>query len=333
MENGGDKRTNNLGLNLFVSKKYIINTLFSIHVEKHIYFRISQVDEIEKLSELIKFLRTNGIFIRPTHVNGLFKKILEEASNRWVDIEGIYFEFIKKIVTTNPNYSGVDIDEINNELNNIVEELKRYLNEINLKIPYTHAMRYVKQFNSEILPEDLISTNSEKLETETIYFLNFNYTDSLRKVLFYKKEQNPVVNYIHGELNKEEQLIFGFGDEMDKVYKELEMLNDNRYLKHIKSFMYFKNIKYRHLLRFLESSEYQVCIYGHSCGLSDRVMLNQIFEHKNCVSIKIYFHEYENGDTDFINKTMEISRHFKNNQEMRGKIVEFDSINKIPQMK
>ncbi|MDP3354056.1 MAG: hypothetical protein Q8S44_09990, partial [Flavobacteriaceae bacterium] len=92
---------------------------------------------------------------------------------------------------------------------------------------------------------------------------------------------------------------------------------------------------YRKLLSFLNSNYYQVCIYGHSCGLSDRVMLNEIFEHENCKSIKIYFYEYEDGSNgnDFSNKNMDISRHFNSNKLMRQKIVEFNPKNKIPQIK
>lgn len=123
-------------------------------------------------------------------------------------------------------------------------------------------------------------------------------------------------------------MIFGFGDEMDEIYKKIEELNDNRFFEHIKSFQYFKTTKYRELLSFLNSGDYQVCIYGHSCGLSDRVMLNEIFEHENCKSIKIYFY----NENDFTTKTMEISRHFNSNQLMRKKLVNKNNNCLIPQI-
>lgn len=74
-------------------------------------------------------------------------------------------------------------------------------------------------------------------------------------------------------------------------------------------------------------------VNGHSCDISDRVMLNEIFEHENCVSVKVYFYKDENGKTDFTNKTMNISRHFNSNKLMREKIVEFNPDNEIPQIK
>ena len=57
-------------------------------------------------------------------------------------------------------------------------------------------------------------------------------------------------------------------------------------------------------------------------------MLNEIFEHKNCKSIKIYYY----NEADFNAKTMNISRHFNSNKEMRKKIVNFNTKDKIPQI-
>jgi hypothetical protein len=70
-----------------------------------------------------------------------------------------------------------------------------------------------------------------------------------------------------------------------------------------------------------------VCIKGHSCGLSDRTMLKEIFEHENCVSIMIYYHKWgsEDNQNDYVNKTYEISRHFTDKGLMRKKIVSFNN--------
>jgi hypothetical protein len=48
---------------------------------------------------------------------------------------------------------------------------------------------------------------------------------------------------------------------------------------------------------------------GHSCGISDRTLLNTIFEHDNCKSIKIYYYyKRENGIDDYSDKVRNISR-------------------------
>lgn len=200
-------------------------------------------------------------------------------------------------------------------------------------------IQFTEQFFNGINYDDVIDLNEKEhsLGTKNYYFLNFNYTESLKHLLdlsliYYRSSGiNYEINHIHGKLNsKTEKMIFGYGDEMDSFYTQIQDLNDNIYLENIKSFQYFQSQNYRNLLRFVNSNEYQVCIYGHSCGLSDRVMLNEIFENVKCKSIKIYYYENER---DYINKTMEISRHFKDNNLMRQKIVNFNLENLIPQLK
>lgn len=78
---------------------------------------------------------------------------------------------------------------------------------------------------------------------------------------------------------------------MDDDYQIIEKLDDNEYLKFFKSFQCFQNNCYDNFLREIDHEKFQVCILGHSCGLSDRVLLNTIFEHENCRSIKIYYHQ------------------------------------------
>ena len=119
------------------------------------------------------------------------------------------------------------------------------------------------------------------------------------------------------------EIIFGFGDEFDESYKEFEDKKNNMLFEHIKSFGYFKTQNYHNLIKFLESEDYQVYIIGHSCGLSDRTMLKEIFENEKCKSIKIFYHSKTFYDNDYVEKTMEISRHFEDKGLMRKKIVSF----------
>jgi hypothetical protein len=113
---------------------------------------------------------------------------------------------------------------------------------------------------------------------------------------------------------------------MDPVYQRIENLNSNELLRNIKSFGYLKNGDYQKFRLFTDSDKFNVYILGHSCGLSDRILLNSIFEHKNCESIKIYYHKRSDTDNDYTEKTMEISRHFgpQNKDLMRRRIVPFD---------
>jgi hypothetical protein len=154
-------------------------------------------------------------------------------------------------------------------------------------------------------------------------FLNFNYTNTAEKL--YAKSENrgncELIN-MHGELdNANNPIIFGYGDEMDEDYKKIVNLNDNDYLQNIKSIRYLETDNYRNLLAFINSAPYQIYIMGHSCGNSDRTLLNTLFEHENCVSIKPYYYKKEDGTDNYIDIVQNISRNFKDATLMRDRVV------------
>lgn len=293
------------------------------------------LNRFNSLDDILDYLKNRDQFrIEPKST--LFKKIYEGCANSWVDIESIYYELLKGCIGKNNN----EILELNSDFNFLKIKLEEYLTSI--KFDETHfeskKNEFIFQFFDGITNEEIFDTHKDDfISMGNTYFLNFNYTDALSTLVNNFGIKNRIeyeINHIHGKLKSESHpIIFGYGDEMDLDYKKIEELKDNRYFENIKSFKYMKNNNYRALMRFLASGNYQVCVYGHSCGLSDRVMLNEIFEHENCKSIKIYFYEKEVGDNDFTIKTMEISRHFNSNKLMRKKIVEFNPNNKIPQIK
>ena len=150
--------------------------------------------------------------------------------------------------------------------------------------------------------------------------LNFNYTNTLNEV--YKIDENKIVN-IHGNAQKDDKIIIGYGDEMSPHYQNIERLNNNEYFKFLKSFYYSRNQNYSNLLNFIDIKEYEVILLGHSLGLSDRLLLNTLLEHKNCSRIRIVY--YGNGkDNNFENLNMSLSRHFNDKQLLRKKLIAFD---------
>lgn len=155
---------------------------------------------------------------------------------------------------------------------------------------------------------------------DEILFLNFNYTQTAK---FYIPDKGAFqLNHIHGELNNPDNpIIFGYGDEMNDNYHKMVDLNNNGYLENIKSIRYLETDNYRKLLSFIDSAPYQIYIMGHSCGNSDRTMLNTLFEHKNCVSIKPYYHLKEDGTDNYIDIVQNISRDFKDMTLMRDRVV------------
>jgi len=173
---------------------------------------------------------------------------------------------------------------------------------------------YLKQlFESKSLPQCFTLPSD-------VLFLNFNYTQTSSG--YYNYISIHGIIHIHGELNNTENpIIFGYGDELAEDYKELENRNDNEYLKNVKSIRYLETDNYRRLLSFIESEPYQVFIMGHSCGNSDRTLLNTLFEHKNCVSIKPFYHQREDGSDNYNEIVQNISRNFTNKATMRERVV------------
>ena len=161
-----------------------------------------------------------------------------------------------------------------------------------------------------------------------VLLLNFNYTYTADT---YDSYTRGSIIHIHGELNEPESVIFGYGDELDKSFQQLQNLNENECLRNIKSIKYLESDNYRNVLRFLESAPFQVFIMGHSCGNSDRTLLNTIFEHQNCISIKPYYYQKADGSDNYLDIIQNISRNFTNMKLMRDRVVNKTYCEPLPQ--
>lgn len=170
--------------------------------------------------------------------------------------------------------------------------------------------------DSQDIPEILLSPIR-------LMLLNFNYT---RTADLYLPQDKKLaywfpIDHIHGQLNDPQSIIFGYGDELDDNYRNIVKLNNNEHLRNIKSIRYLETQNYRNMLAFIESAPYQVYIMGHSCGNSDRTLLNTLFEHKNCISIKPFYHRQEDGSDNYLEIVQNISRNFTDMKLMRDRVV------------
>lgn len=268
----------------------------------------------------------NVKFNSPILKNSLFKI----GKLNWVDLEMEYFNvlsskrrYLKGSAAQFTNYPS--ISEINEQLEYIREQFLSYLKK---------QMASYEHHHSKIMYDSL---KKESLRFSSTLLLNFNYTDIAEryldppKELFSNNEIKTDIVYIHGDISKKHgDPVFGFGDEFDERYLSFEADNDNNLFRHIKSFEYFKNDNYSSLLDFIEKRSFIVRIFGHSCGLSDRTLLNYIFEHENCESIEVLYYETSEKN-DYTEKTYEISRHFKDKVAFRRKIIPFTRSVAMPQ--
>src|SRR5690606_37161593 len=219
------------------------------------------------------------------------------------------------------------LDKLNQELDELKEQLSEYLTDVSKAAQVNSAFEeFVHEAinthaileKQHLANEKVSKTPNGFIHSNAVKFLDFNDTSLVRQLT-----SGSDTGYIpiHGTLNKAENpLIFGYGDEIDDDYLKMEKTNINVYLKHIKSFAYFRTNQYSRLVNFVSAEPYVIYIWGHSCGLSDRTLLNMIFEHDNCAGIKIFYHQKEDGKDNFEEITQNIGRHFKDKVKMRNRV-------------
>lgn len=313
---------------------------------------LEKINQSEKLSDFINLIEHYNISLNYNENSGyvsFLKNIIDENHiKNWVDIESLYFKWLillKESKIHESVKSGL-IAKLNHHLKVLELKLCEYLaQEVKKGVKFDDD--YDRKVKKILFSEDLLKLNfdeGEFIKSHTL-ILNFNYTNLTGE--YVRKQKNVSQINIHGELNCEDnKIIFGYGDNTHHKYLELEQLNDAEYLKNIKSMSYPLSSNYKSLIHFLETGvsnkiilntkdlrfdyDFEVLIYGHSCGLSDRILLREIFQHKNCKSIHVAYHENQN---DYFNKTIEISRHFDKKNEFLSKLEPFNKKLKIPQLK
>lgn len=276
-------------------------------------------------------------------INNFVMQVLDDCGRKnWVDIERIYFSFLRAIFTDKEDYKRGELEKLNHSLALIKTKLVKYLS--SLQRQTKRIDKLVKILHQPFKAEnalDFQDTKDEfiaKAEPQKILLLNFNYTGTadLYAPAFAKKTIENI--NIHGQLgsgDKETDLssiVFGFGNETDELYLKLEDHANREFIRNVKSFAYARNSNYHRVISFIDSEPFEIFVMGHSCGITDHTMLNLIFEHKNCHSIRVFFYENkETGDRNFREVTENIARLFKDKVLFRRRLVTENNCDPMPQ--
>lgn len=271
----------------------------------------------------------------------LLDRLLKGSSKtNWVDIEGIFYGEMIAILNSNKSLEAKEhaLQGLNASMRHVIQELEIYLSGLKTpqKIDAYSNIIYSRIDAKDIQSKPIGSRTDRKhpfatsIPNETL-ILNFNYTDTIYNYSSKHSYKSPTISFIHGKLSdRNNPVIFGFGDEVDRRYEEIENSPVRGWFDYIKSFWYLKTNNYRDLTSFIDSDEYQALVLGHSCGLSDRTMLQMIFQHDNCCSIKLFYHG--NKDLNNHRQTLhEVARHFKDKGLMRRRIVSEENSERMPQ--
>jgi uncharacterized protein YdcH (DUF465 family) len=278
------------------------------------------------LQEMLALLRINN-YQKLNYKSHYFERLIENfKSGDWIDIERDYFDNLIRIFEQ-PFGKKEQIEKLkklNSHFDHIILKLSEYIEFINEQLQKCKRLAEYEHTN--------LYKALQLKDDSPITFVNFNYTDTL-KHLDYANEQEII--HIHGQVSNKSRnpIIFGYGDITAPEYQSLEDTGENAYLEHIKIFQYFNTQNYSNLIAGLDNGPYKVSIVGHSCGLSDRILLSEIFEHKNCKEIEIFFHKRADGSNNYTEITKQISRHFKpQNKEMyKRRVLTQNHGNYIPQ--
>ncbi|MEN5058883.1 AbiH family protein [Sphingobacterium kitahiroshimense] len=281
------------------------------------------------------FIKDDVVFdFHVTSKSDLFLSLMTHQLERnWVDIEMTYYKILKQClslynISDKEVFAEKKLEKINSDFEVLKSNLHKYLEIVsrNAKVDNTFDYCADDSINSRIIIDNHHLKNLEYDYKETkntinpkeVTILNFNYTGLPYQLN--RRRYNHID--IHGSVTPQSSpIIFGFGDEIDSDYLEMEKTNNNNFLTYIKSFGYFNDTNYKNLIDFIDSDSYVVYIWGHSCGLSDRTLLNMIFEHDNCAAIKPYYWEKNDKTNNYLEITQNISRHFRNKQKMRNRVV------------
>lgn len=290
---------------------------------------------LDNVSSLKNFLIRNDKKIITAKHNMFFYSLVKKTHlENWVDIENEYFKHLLAILKEELNPLSNNKNEIINKLealHNEFEEIKNlleiYLSNIDFESKLNYSFYFDKAYNHD--------------KVEKVLILNFNYTKFIEQYLLTFSEhllkvRLKIIN-IHGELkNSKNPIIFGYGDEKHPNYNGIlnsPKLNNN-YLSNVKHYKYLQTKNYDKLIAFLDSNSFDVQIFGHSCGNSDRTLLNEIFEHNNLINKGV--HIFLRGDKDEMGQrqcyndiTIQLSRVLNKSSDVRKKVKNFEDSEKM----
>jgi len=214
-------------------------------------------------------------------------------TNNWCDIEHLYFTYLDPTNKVSPF--------INNP---------KHLND-EFEIIKNHLATYLKREEKEGAVIRSYKELFRLIGSRETLILNFNYTKTLKNLYLHEINDCTTIN-IHGELtNSTNPIIFGYAAN-DEESRKLIDKNENEYMRNIKKQLY-KHTENEHLLsNYLDGSQkINVSILGHSCGISDKLILNQILNHENINSICTY---YFNNYVQYFQTQVNIDRIMKDDE-------------------
>ncbi len=292
------------------------------NTRKREWYKWFMDNQTENLQELFEQLKTRKIIKFSKNEISLIQEILNSKNiNGWIDLEVLYFDLLIEIKKS----SIYSIENFDKQWFLLKKEFIKYLR---LTLEHYYSSPYFnknfKNFKYQYVFSYLfdgytLGYTEKKPNFDNYYFLNFNYTDLINE----KYDWNS--NQIHGSLDLGtdfNDFLFGYGNTQNKNYNSLKEERSKGYFKNLKHFYYSNKNNKTNLFNWVKSSGYKVKLIGHSCGESDRTLLNELLSHDNCKSIKIYSRD----KSDFESIRDNIGKFEKFENYISDKIIPFEKL-------
>jgi len=315
------------------------------HSENQITTRImeSRFNEIFRIikynqnidEDLDLYIRKNQNLLKLIVKNEFLIKLYSNNYKNWFDIENSFFEELKIIkdelikiekdakerpfrrengsTLKNTESEIKKVIKLNNELEDIKNELEKYLKSINPSLNQTILNFFFK---------DTENVNN-------LLVLDFNYTNTFK--IYFEFIEQKVIDYlipikIHGSLTNKD-IIFGYGNDKNEHYNEIKNLEIDEFLEHFKTFKYLDSNNYNLTIDFLDSLDsYEVKVIGHSLQQTDKTLLSRVFNSPKCDKI----HLLKRSDLEETEKhkayrtlSFALSRIISNEDSLRDTVVNY----------
>lgn len=307
------------------------DALMELKCSKHIIHELPKTNEE---NEQFKFIQTNLVQVSPPQLSNynhpnpnksaagieltllakyrkpLIPSIIKNLNNYgWVDIEYMYYLELERCLT---EYK-VDQNKID-KVHGALIALKKLLSDYLISLGSANQSREIYNQIRRII-------SKKGNHAHSVLFVNFNYTTTVNRYLQGLGADSIDVINIHGLVEKEDT-IFGYGDENSPRYKEIENLNDNRFLEFAKSPNYSLNGAYKQIHTAIECCDrFDIVVLGHSCGLSDRTLLSELFGHEKLDTLMLSYFKRKDGTDNFLELVYNASRCFPDKTRFRKKLV------------
>lgn len=261
------------------------------------------------------YLERNYSVLNTIIKNSLLARLYTGTDKNWFDIENIYFQELIPIknqaIKKEKLFNTIKLDLLNSEFLEIKLAVKEYLTTI------------------EVIPNDEINSffNLHCRDCQNAYFINFNYTSSVKNYI--TNSERFIVNHIHGSLEND-NIIFGYGNDQNNHYQEMKESEVEQFLEFFKTFDYLQDHNYDNIYdeALNKFDEYEVYIIGHSLGMTDKTLISEILNTEKCKKIYLFKRSDLKEKPELIRNEYRklmyaASRIIPNEKELRKKIVNF----------